>query len=121
MRTALLALMLLLPAVASAQLLDPDRCWSCRDTYYHAAAGAGIDVAVRTGIIAKSWRSSPVRRVALVALVGAAYEGVETFSAWENHQLGHRGYGFGLKDLACDVGGAVVVELGTALFRALRR
>lgn len=110
-------LLLAAPAPAAAQLLDPDRCWSCKDSYYHAGAGAALDVAVRSGIIAKPWRSSPVKRVALVLFVGAAYEGVETFAAWENHQLGQRGYGFGFKDLACDVAGAVALELVVALGR----
>lgn len=121
MRHLLLLLLMVAPTAVRAQILDPDRCWSCRDTYYHAVAGATLDVAVRSGVIATSWRSSPVRRVALVFVVGAAYEGVETFSAWENHKLGTRGYGFGLKDLSADVGGAVLTELLTAVWRAIRR
>lgn len=99
------------------QGLDPDRCFSCRDAAYHAAAGGALDLAVRSGFVATSWRASPVRRVALVLVVGAAYEGVETFAAWENGQLGQRGYGFGLKDLTCDLAGAVATEVLVAIGR----
>jgi hypothetical protein len=116
---ALLVLALAVPRSGAAQLLDPDTCWSCRDTYAHAVAGAGINLAVRSGIIAESWRTSPVKRVGLVLLIGAAYEGVETLAAWENGQLGERGFGFGLKDLAADVAGALVVELGDLVLRTI--
>lgn len=70
---------------------------------------------MRAGYIAPSWRKSPVKRVALVILVGAAYEGVETLSAWENGNSGQPGYGFSFKDLACDAAGAVAVELVVAI------
>jgi hypothetical protein len=116
-----LAVWLLRARPAAAQLLDSDRCVSCRDSYYHTAAGAALDVAVRTGVIAKPWRTHALGRVSLVILVGAVYEGVETFAAWENGQLGKPGHGFGLKDLGCDLAGALAVELVVALGRKVLR
>ena len=122
MRTILCLLAALLATQpASGQFLDPDSDWSARDTYLHAAAGASIDLAVRSGIVAQSWRSSAPRRVVLVVLIGAAYEGVETLAAWENNQLGQPGYGFGLKDLVADLAGAVIAEVAVAGVRALSR
>lgn len=117
MRPALLlASLLLLPAALPAQkLLDPDWNWHGRDSYFHAGAGALLDVSMRAGYIAPSWRKSPVKRVALVILVGAAYEGVETLSAWENKTSGTPGYGFGFKDLICDAAGAIATELVVAI------
>src|SRR5260221_3713 len=117
-RLAALALLLSVftPRPAHTQkLLDPDWNFRTRDSYYHAAAGALLDVSMRAGYIAPSWRKSPVKRIALVVLVGAAYEGVETLSAWENHTSGTPGYGFGFKDLTCDLAGAVAVELMVAI------
>jgi opacity protein-like surface antigen len=115
-RLLALAVLAALATPASAQrLLDPDWNWHGRDSYFHATAGALIDVSMRAGYIAPSWRKSPIKRVALVVLVGAAYEGVETLSAWENKTSGTRGYGFGFKDLLCDAAGAVAVELVVAI------
>lgn len=111
-----IALSVFTPRPAHAQrLLDPDWNWHGRDSYFHATAGALLDVSMRAGYIAPSWRKSPVRRVALVILVGAVYEGVETLSAWENKTSGTPGYGFGFKDLMCDAAGAVAVELVVAI------
>lgn len=119
MRPALLGLALLcLPAALPAQkLLDPDWNWHGRDSYFHAGAGVLLDVSMRAGYIAPSWRKSPVKRVVLVVLVGAAYEGVETLSAWENKTSGTPGFGWGFKDLICDAAGAVAVELVVAIGR----
>lgn len=118
MKTLLLLLLIGAPAALPAQhLLDPDWNWHGRDSYFHATAGALLDVSMRAGYIAPSWRKSPVKRVALVVLVGAAYEGVETLSAWENKTSGTPGYGFGFKDLLCDAAGAVAVELVVAIGR----
>jgi len=118
LRLAALALLLgvFTPRPAHAQrLLDPDWDWHGRDSYFHAGAGALLDVSMRAGYIAPSWRKSPVKRVALVILVGAAYEGVETLSAWENSTSGQKGYGWGFKDLICDAAGAVAMELVVAI------
>ena len=91
---------------ARAQVLDPDRSWRCSDTRQHAAAGVALDLVVRSAILAPAWRRSPVRRVALVVVVGAAYEGVETIAAWQDGSLGTPGRGFGIKDLAATAAGA---------------
>ena len=116
----LFLLAFLLPCALPAQrLLDPDTCWSCKDSYWHASAGALLDVSMRAGYIASRWRRSAIKRVSLVLLVGAAYEGVETLSAWENKTIGQRGYGFGFKDLTCDLAGAVAVEVVVAIGKKL--
>lgn len=106
------------PAPAQA-ILDPDTCWTCRDTYQHAAAGGLVNIAMHTQIIAPSWRKSFLGRMGLTLAVGATYEVVELVSAWENKTAGQTGYGFGLKDLVADLAGALVVEGVVALGRKL--
>ena len=108
-------------APARSQVLDPDRCWRCRDTGEHVAAGLALDLTMRSGIVAVSWRRSAWRRVALVAAVGTVYEAVETVASWQNGRLGESGHGFGLKDLTATVTGALVAEGVVAIGRALQR
>lgn len=92
---------MLCAAPLHAQHIDPDWCLTCRDSQEHFAAGAGIQAATllvfpRAGL----WR-----RLAITASIGAAYELGQVESAERG-----RGYGFGLKDLLCDLAGALVVE-----------
>lgn len=120
MRRALLvaAALALAPGAARAQgfTFDPDRCFTCRDSREHAAAGAAIDVAAQV----VGWPKKPWQRVALVAAIGAVYEVGEEEGTRGTEYAGQPGYGFGLKDLACDVAGALVAELVRAGWRALR-
>jgi len=102
-------------APLAAQVLDPDRCLTCADSWQHFAAGAALDVVVRGPYITDSWRDTPIKRIAWVATIGAAYEGLQYFEARANGTLGQPGYGFSLKDLGFDVLGAVAVELMDAI------
>lgn len=49
----------------------------------------------------------------MVALVGAVYEAGQADVARSQGLLGNTGYGFGLKDEACNIGGAIASELLT--------
>ena len=107
MRTFLLVLLLCAGAVpVAAQQMDPDSCWTCRDSREHFAAGAGIAVATRIVLP----KTSVVQRLLVVGTVALAYElGQE--SASRSAGVSGRGYGLGLKDWALGVAGAAVVEL----------
>jgi len=94
---------------ASAQRLDPDWCWTCRDSFQHFAAGAGIDVASRVAAM-HAWQ-----RVAIASAIGAAYE----LGQADNAERTGPGYGFGPKDLILDVAGAVVAEVAWSVARKL--
>lgn len=109
----ILGLIIFTPTTSKAQWLDPDRCWTCKDSQQHFLAGAGLDLGLQ--ILPNSWQVSnkPWKRVALVALVGAVYEAGQADVAHSQGLLGNPGYGFGLKDEACNIGGAVVSELLT--------
>lgn len=43
MKYLLLALLLFIPIKGSAQWLDPDKCWTCKDSQQHFMAGAVLD------------------------------------------------------------------------------
>lgn len=119
MRVALLVLMLVLvSAAASAQYLDPDRCWTCSDSFQHAAAGAALDGAAIA--VFPRWR--PWQRALLTGvLIGGVFEAGQADAARHTGKLGQLGYGFGLKDWACDVAGALVLEGAWALARRIFR
>jgi hypothetical protein len=93
----------------SAAQWDPDRCLTCADTWAHAAAGMALDGLVRGPWISHGWRDTAPKRLALVGVVAAAYEGTQWYEARVSGQRG-RGYGFGLKDWAATVIGAVALE-----------
>jgi uncharacterized protein YfiM (DUF2279 family) len=112
MRTALL-LALLWAAPASAQWLDPDRCLTCADTWAHAGAGAGVSLGTQLVLP----RAGVVRRLLIVLAIGAAWE---CGQASATTQRG-RGYGFGLKDLAADLVGALAAEVAVAVIRQTAR
>lgn len=117
---ALLAALLLLACSAAPVFgqfrFDPDYCWTCRDSRQHAAAGAAIDVAGQlVGWPKKSWQ-----RVVLVTAVGAVFEVGEEEGTRGTEYAGRPGYGLGVKDLVCDVAGALVGEGLGVLWRKLR-
>lgn len=109
-----LALLLLLPASLEGQraqwtptqgFFDHDRRMWAPDKAEHAGAGAVLDLVARGPWITKSWRDRPWKRVAIVAVIGAAYE----ITDWRRAVSGGR-VGFGALDLAADVVGAVLAE-----------
>lgn len=95
-------------APGAAQFLDPDSCWTCPDSREHFAAGAALDLAARVPF-RKAWQ-----RVTATAVIGAVWEAAQWDAARGTDNAGKPGYGFSLKDLACDVAGALAVE-GVAL------
>lgn len=123
MKTTLLVLVLLALCgrPVAAQVLDPDRCWTCSDSRQHFAGGAVLDVGLHVlpKHWVKGWGDTPVRRVAVVTIVGAIFEAGQYDAVRGTPNAGQRGYGFGLKDLGCDLLGAVAGELLTALWRKL--
>lgn len=114
MRVALLGLLMVIAAPLSAQRLqiDPDWCWSCRDSQQHFAIGAGIDVAARL-VLPKSraWQ-----RLLIITVAATAYELGQEEGAWQSGKSGP-GYGFGPKDLILGVSGALSTEIVWALLR----
>lgn len=96
---------------------DPDTCWTCKDSRQHAAAGAAISVAAQ----AVGWPKRAWQRVALVAAAGAVFEVGEEEGTRGTEYAGKPGYGFGLKDLTCDVAGAIVGELLGGVWRRVTR
>lgn len=119
--TVLLALSAVAGSSVRAQLLDPDRCVTCFDTYGHAGAGAAIDALVRGPWITRSWRNTPVKRVAWAAAISSLYEALGTvyIAASPDLELGAPGYGFSLKDIGAGIVGAVAVELIVGLGKAV--
>lgn len=117
--SAIVVAFLLLTSTAQAQFLDPDRCWTCADSRQHMAGGALLDAGLQS--LPRSWTltNTPGKRIALVAVAGMVYEAGQ----WDAHRgdglNGHPGYGFGLKDAACNVIGAVVTEGLIALYRKI--
>lgn len=107
----ILGLLCFSPSKANAQWLDPDNCWNCLDSKHHFIAGAILDVAARGPFVAKSWNNTAWKRVLLVAGVGATYEFMQLYEAKQTGTLGQPGYGFSLKDLSLDIGGAVASEI----------
>jgi len=106
-----IGLLFFVPAKSEAQVLDPDYCWTCLDSRQHFAAGVVLDIAARGPYVAKDWNNKAWKRVLLVAGVGATYEVMQYYEARQTGHLGQPGYGFGPKDLALDVAGAITTEL----------
>ena len=113
----LLALLLATPAASQGFRFDPDRCWTCKDSRQHALGGAGLSVAGQI----LGWPKRPWQRVALVAAAGAIFELGEEEGTRGTEYAGRPGYGFGLKDLTCDVAGAIVGELLGGVWRKIAR
>lgn len=86
----LVCLLFCVPSVSRAQWLDPDNCWTCKDSREHFGAGAVLDLGLQA--LPNSWQVSnkPWKRVALVALVGAVYEAGQADVAHSQGLLGHR-------------------------------
>jgi hypothetical protein len=78
------------PTKSQAQFLDPDTCWTCKDSRQHFAAGSAIDLGLQ--VLPNKWQVSnkPWKRVALVALVGAVYEAGQADVARSQGLLGQR-------------------------------
>ena len=99
-------------APLSAQHIDPDRQWDS-DQWQHAATGAAIDLSLRGPWLAPKWQRW-YTRVAITAVVGAAYEAVQSVYD-HNSGLEGTGYGFGVLDIVADAAGALAAEAATAL------
>lgn len=125
MRSAATAAILVAVAAATApltaQYLDPDRCWTCRDKVEHFAAGAGLDILARGPWVAASFRNRAWKRVAVTAVVATAWELIEMEQARRDGTAGQPGYGFSPLDVTATVGGAVAMELAAAGLRAILR
>lgn len=123
MKTTLLLLVLLAlcSRPVAAQFLDPDNCWTCADSRMHFAGGAVLDFGINALPYRwrKGWGDKAIKRVAVVTIAGAIFEAGQYDAVRGTPNAGHRGYGFGLKDLGCDFLGAVAGEVLTALWRKL--
>lgn len=107
---------LFLASPAAAQQWDPDRCLTCKDSWQHAAAGAGIDVAAQILLP----RSRTWQRLAIVGTIAIAYElGQESTS--RSAGVHGPGYGLGPKDLLMGLAGAAAVEFVWNEIRPRRR
>lgn len=125
----ILLLMVAPPLAAQGFVFDPDRCFTCKYSVQHFAAGGGINLGLQ--ILPRSWKSGwadrPWKRVAVVTAVGAIYEFGEeaiagdpnTHSADGRRLAGQAGYGFSIMDLGLDVAGALGGELLGALWRKI--
>jgi hypothetical protein len=95
------------PLRAQHFVIDHDACWRCLDSYQHVAIGAAADLMASGPWFAKGVRDRAWKRVALVTVAGILYE---TTQAFPSNKTPRPGFGFGPKDLACDVVGAVLME-----------
>jgi hypothetical protein len=114
MRLALLGLLMLVAAPLSAQRIrvDPDWCWTCKDSQEHFAAGAGLDLAVHIVLP----KSQAWQRILLITIAATAFELGQEEAARDGGKVGP-GYGFGTKDLIVGVSGAVFTEIVWASLR----
>lgn len=113
------------PRPARAQFFDPDNkllCWSCPSHNDHFVVSAIFDLVIRPApFLAKSWRQSPLKRIAIVTIGGTIYE-LNDFRmcATYHPQCGSEvGRGFGVVDIVWDAVGAAAVELAEAGVRKL--
>lgn len=115
----LLLLLLVAPATLSGQrfAFDPDHCFTCRDSEEHLALGAATALVMSGPWIAEGWRKHAWQRVAMTTVLATAYELMGAFPAPDKR--GKNGYGFGGKDLALGVAGAVAFEGLRAVVRRL--
>jgi hypothetical protein len=115
---ALLLLLVAAPLQAQRIVLDPEPFAPWRISYQrqHLAAGAGLDLAAQLPILPRGMRDTPFKRVLLVTFIGITYEAGEEAVARDRGIRGD-GFGFGLADLACDVLGAVTMELIAKVLR----
>jgi hypothetical protein len=108
----LAAALLLVPATAGAQWLDPDRRWN-GDQWQHAAAGAVLDITFRLPLVAPGWRTRPERRLLLVLGTSIVFEALQVHESAKAGWLGEEGGGFGLLDILATMMGALSVEIVT--------
>lgn len=110
---AVLAALLFAVPLRAQRILDPDTCLTCWDSIQHFGSTAALDGAAQ--LVFPKWK--PWQRVLLTGVViGGVYEAGQLDVAYNSGLSGQRGYGFGFKDLLCDVLGAVAAELiGKAL------
>ena len=115
----LLALVCAPSRSAMSQFFDPDRCFTCRDSWKHAGAGFALDGGLRVVVghhrLADTW----YQRVGWVALAGGIFEVGQWDAARGEGKLGQRGYGWGWKDETMNVAGALAAEGVAALFDRL--
>lgn len=118
---AVAALLAAMGAPATAQYLDPDHCFTCRDKREHFAAGVGLDLLARGPWVARSFRDKPWKRVALTGVVATSWEVLEMFQDRRDGKAGHPGYGFGPLDIAATIAGAATTEVLAALVQKVHR
>lgn len=107
MKPLLVILLSLAPPLAAQGFrFDPDYCFTCVDSRQHALGGTSIDVAAQL----VHWPAKAWQRVGVVAVIGAVFEVGEEEGTRGTEYAGRAGYGFGVKDLVCDVAGAAIGE-----------
>lgn len=114
MRVALLGLLIVVAAPLSAQRIpiDPDWCWTCKDSRQHFVAGASINVAAHIALPKlRAWH-----RILIVTAAATVYELGQGDRARQDGQVAP-GYGFGPKDLILGVSGAISAEIVWAVLR----
>ena|ERR1041384_5201395 len=114
-------LLLAAPLKAQAVHFDPDNkwtCWSCYSHNAHFMGGVAADIIVRPlPFLTKSWRKSPVGRVALAGIIGTAWELTDVAWCQAKGNVAHGNVvcdydqGFGRVDLAYVVAGAITTEV----------
>lgn len=109
--TGVAALVVATAQPASSQVLDPDRCVTCRDKIEHFAAGAGLDLVVRGPWVARPFRDRAWKRLGLILTMATAWEAIQTGEARQQGRSGQQGYGFSPLDVAATTAGAMAMEL----------
>lgn len=102
-----LAFLLLASPLSAQRLLDPDTCFTCKDSREHFAATALLDAGAQ--VLFPKWK--PWQRVLLTGgLIGGVWEAGQMDAAHALGASGRPGFGFSFKDLACDILGAWAME-----------
>lgn len=112
MKIALTLLLVASPLAAQRIPVDPDWCWTCSDSQQHFVSSMGIDV----GFHALFPKTTVWHRLGFSFVVGAVWELAQADVA-RSKQINGPGFGFGPKDLACDMLGALAGELLWAIAR----
>ena len=103
MRLALVLLLIAAPLGAQGIPIDPDYCWSCRDSWEHFGSGIALDLGA-TLVPSRAWQ-----RVTFVMAIGVVWEAGQADVA-RSKGIHEPGFGWSFKDLACDLAGALVGE-----------